>query len=90
MKADVLTLTEKAVEANVAAFDHLSPREKQVAKMVAFGRSSRVIAKALRISIKTLDVHKGRVRKKLGCESAEIPLVVFSALGVVLPFEVEL
>lgn len=90
MSTTKLTLTEAEVEANAIAFSYLTPREGQIAKLIACGRDRTAVGKALDISSKTVDVFLGKIRKKLECAgTGEIPLVVFSALGVALPFELE-
>jgi two-component system response regulator NreC len=63
-------MTEAApvsAEPNAAhpAWITLSPREVEVALMLARGDANREIAKALGISIKTVDTHRGHVLKKM-------------------------
>lgn len=43
----------------------LSPRERQVVQLVAEGQSTKQIAQALHISVKTAEFHRGRVMHKL-------------------------
>lgn len=43
----------------------LSPRERQVAQLVAEGKSNKQIAAVLRISVKTAEFHRGRLMRKL-------------------------
>jgi len=50
-------------------FDTLTPREREVMELVVDGKLSKQIARALRISIKTVDVHRSHVTQKLGVES---------------------
>jgi two-component system response regulator NreC len=45
--------------------ERLSPRERQVVQLVAEGKSTKGIAQALRISVKTAEFHRGRVMHKL-------------------------
>ena len=45
--------------------EQLSPRERQVLQLVAEGKSTKGIAQALRISVKTAEFHRGRVMRKL-------------------------
>jgi DNA-binding NarL/FixJ family response regulator len=47
----------------------LSPREKEVLKAVVEGRSSKEIAKTLRLSSKTVETYRSRLMKKLGVDS---------------------
>src|SRR5438067_1210606 len=44
----------------------LTPREREVIRAMVDGLPSRKIAEALGISIKTLDIHRANVRRKLG------------------------
>ncbi len=43
----------------------LTPREKQVLTLVGEGKSTKQIAEALKISVKTAEFHRGRLMKKL-------------------------
>jgi DNA-binding CsgD family transcriptional regulator len=47
----------------------LSPRERQVAELVAIGRTNKEIAAQLFISVRTADGHLGTVLRKLGLRS---------------------
>jgi DNA-binding CsgD family transcriptional regulator len=63
----------EAPPAAVDAAPGLTPRELQVASLVAQGRSSREIAEALVISERTAESHVEHIRAKLGVHSrAEI------------------
>ena len=44
---------------------HLTPRERQVLHLVGEGKSTKQIAEALHISVKTAEFHRGRLMKKL-------------------------
>src|SRR2546425_9340230 len=44
---------------------HLTPRERQVLQLVGEGKSTKQIAEVLHISVKTAEVHRGRLMKKL-------------------------
>ncbi len=48
-----------------SAASHLTPRERQVLQLVGEGRSTKQIADALHISVKTAEFHRGRLMKKL-------------------------
>lgn len=52
--------------AMVARFQHLSTRERDVAKLLALGYTNREIAEQFHISIKTVDSHRSNAVKKLG------------------------
>jgi DNA-binding CsgD family transcriptional regulator len=47
----------------------LTPRETEVANLLADGLQPRQIAKDLGISHKTIDIHRGKVKMKLGAKS---------------------
>ena len=55
-----------AVDAEFPALGPLSPREQQVAELLALGKTNREIAQSLSISVKTVDSHRGHALKKLG------------------------
>lgn len=50
---------------NERAGSDLTPRERQVLKLVAEGRSSPEIARELDLSVKTVEGHRGRIMAKL-------------------------
>ncbi len=47
----------------------LSPRERQIVQLVAEGKSSKEVADALNISVKTVETHRANVLRKLGLRS---------------------
>jgi DNA-binding CsgD family transcriptional regulator len=47
----------------------LSPREREVLKLIAEGKSRKEIGKILNISVRTLDTHRTNILLKLGCRS---------------------
>jgi DNA-binding CsgD family transcriptional regulator len=47
----------------------LSPRQREVLVAIAEGRSRSEIAKGLGISVKTVEVHRGMLQKRLGIKS---------------------
>ncbi len=53
----------------LAAIQHLTPLETQVASMVRQGMSTKVIATTLNISVGTVSIHRNHIRKKLGLNS---------------------
>jgi len=52
------------------ALSSLSPREREVARLVALGRPNKVIASDLDISEKTVHIHRQHVMEKAGISSA--------------------
>jgi DNA-binding CsgD family transcriptional regulator len=61
--------------------DSLTPRERQVAELIAMGFEQKDIAKQLHISPRTLDIHRGGVRAKLGVPVHGIPRIWFCAIS---------
>jgi two-component system, NarL family, response regulator NreC len=47
------------------SYDRLSPREREVLKLLAEGRSVKEIASLLNLSVKTVDAHKTNLMKKI-------------------------
>jgi DNA-binding CsgD family transcriptional regulator len=45
---------------------HLSPRQEQLLKLIAEDLTSKEIGKRLKISMKTVDFHRGELKNKLG------------------------
>lgn len=52
------------------SWDVLTLRERQVIKLIAEGYSNKMIARALSISVKTVEKHRGNLMKKLDLHSA--------------------
>ncbi len=50
-------------------WEHLSPREKQVLKLVALGHTSQEIAEKMGLSSKTVDTYRARGMDKLGLKT---------------------
>ncbi len=50
-------------------YPDLTERELEVAEAIARGVPNREIAKALGLSVKTVDTHRAHALKKLGCRS---------------------
>ena len=58
----------------------LTPRETQTAERIAMGMTQAEIAKELGISPKTLDIFRGKVKRKFKTTMHGIPRVWFCAL----------
>lgn len=58
--------------------DQLSARERQILQLMAEGRSSAYIARALSLSIKTVDTYRSRIMGKLGIK--ELPALIKFAI----------
>jgi DNA-binding NarL/FixJ family response regulator len=54
---------------------HLTPRERQLVKLVAEGNSNKQIARLLNVSIKTVETHRAAAMRKIGAKtSADLAL----------------
>lgn len=61
----VLDDSKKASAGSERSGDDLTPREREILRMVADGSSSPEIAKLLSLSVKTVEGHRGRIMAKL-------------------------
>lgn len=59
--------TQALSSAAAGGGESLTPREREVVSLVAAGRSTREIAAALGISVKTVETHRQHIMAKLGC-----------------------
>lgn len=58
--------THKAPPGEPSAYSSLGPREREVLQLVAEGKTSGETAKAMHISIKTVETHRRNITQKLG------------------------
>jgi protein AroM len=65
-----------------AMVESLTPRERQTAERIALGHTQAAIAKELGISPKTLDIFRGKVKKKFKTTMHGIGRVWFCAMAV--------
>ena len=49
--------------------DGLTPRERDVVGLVALGHTNREIAERLVLSVRTVETHRARIQRRLGCHS---------------------
>jgi two-component system response regulator NreC len=61
--------TAAVEEAQRAADDPLSDREREVLRLLALGHTNQEIAKMLYISVRTAETHRAHVLQKLGLGS---------------------
>jgi DNA-binding NarL/FixJ family response regulator len=59
----------QAVHAEVSPGDRLTARERQIVQLLAEGKTSKDIATALKISVKTADTHRANLMRKLDLHS---------------------
>src|SRR5271170_7026323 len=53
-----------------AKVPELTPRQKQVAELIALGKTTKEIAVALNIEVATADVHRANLYEKMGFHSS--------------------
>ncbi|MEO8367619.1 MAG: response regulator transcription factor [Candidatus Solibacter sp.] len=70
------TLQTPSGKPSTSAAD-LTDRQRQVLQLVAEGRSNREIAGILKVSVKTVQFHRGQIMRKLGVHSA-VKLTTFA------------
>jgi two-component system response regulator DctR len=71
MRHDARQREQAETEASVAArLAELTPRERQVMERVLAGDYNKTIADALRIAVRTVEVHRARIFEKMGVRSA--------------------
>lgn len=81
MKQDRAAAAKRAENASVTQrLDSLTQREREVLGLIVAGKLNKQIADELRISIKTVEVHRSRVMQKMGAASvAELVQLVLKA-----------
>lgn len=79
-----LVTTGRSLEEN--DYDRLTPREKQVFKLLAEGKTSREISTYLTISLKTAMTHRANLMEKLGMHSRS-DLIRYALREGIIPVE---
>jgi len=79
-----LVATGRSLDEN--DYDRLTPREKQVFKLLAEGKTSRDIAKYLTISLKTAMTHRANLMQKLNMHS-RADLIKYALREGIIPVE---
>ena len=71
MSARILdNLSGRRPRGSSSPIERLTDREFEVFQLIGHGKSTRDIAEQLHLSPKTVDVHRGHIREKLGLENA--------------------
>ena len=65
---DEMSVADGQSEAN--GVDALTPREREVLEAIIAGASNKVAGRKLRISPRTVEVHRARIMDKLGAKNA--------------------
>lgn len=69
-------LRQRAERAKLDAVHTLSPREIEVLRALATGKQSKVVAHELGLSIRTIDMHRARILKRLNVANIGAALVL--------------
>jgi len=78
--AELAATGETARRRESATIDDLTPQERQIAGLLAEGRTTREAAAAVFLSPKTVEYHLGHVYQKLGIRSREELAAAFEAM----------
>ena len=62
---DFNTGTTRMAELPETLFNRLTPREREIVRLLAEGKSSREVAESLNISVKTAETHRSNLMRKL-------------------------
>jgi len=83
LKRDVEVREQEARSRQVASLvASMTPREREVMDAVVSGKSNKMIAEELGVTIKTVEAHRARVMEKMGAESlAHLVHLVMAARG---------
>ncbi|HWE88007.1 MAG TPA: AAA family ATPase [Pseudonocardiaceae bacterium] len=79
--ADLLSGPQRFELSELSELSTLTNRETEIARIAATGRPTREIAAALRLSPRTVDVHLGRIYRKLGVGSRAELVRLMAQLG---------
>ena len=84
IKKDSMSRTNQArIDEIRRRYCHLTPREKEVMRLVASGHSNKEIARHLHISHRTIDVHRARLMEKMAANSLPELVYMASKCGVI-------
>lgn len=56
-------------EGRIPSYEQLSPREREIIRLIARGRTNKEIAKRLSISVRTVERHRSSIMDKLGLQN---------------------
>lgn len=79
----LLARTPRREDESHSAYDSLTPREREVLRLVVEGLSNKEVAGALEISVKTAEHHRGSLMRKLGLQNSVELVRYASKLGLI-------
>jgi two-component system, LuxR family, response regulator FixJ len=77
------SLQGRADRAKLAAVSTLSPREVEVLRALATGKSSKAVAHEMGLSPRTIDMHRSRILKRLDVANIGAALVLAKDAGLI-------
>lgn len=80
----IITIEDITYRKRIAIYNKLTPREKEVFKLVAKGRNRRIIAEALNIRPKTVDKHISNLTEKLNMRTKDEIVQFATLVGLVV------
>ena len=84
VETSILTQYAERVAARFAgAATPITPREREVLARIGQGQTNKVIAKALRLSVKTVEKHRSNLMRKLGLHNTAAVTVYAIRQGLV-------
>lgn len=75
-------LQEREAQGRIADLDKLSPREREILKASARGAGSKQVAYLLHLSVRTVEMHRTNIRKKLNVPNFGAALVLAQSGGL--------
>jgi DNA-binding NarL/FixJ family response regulator len=81
-----LVTTGRSIDETEDDYDRLTPREKQVFKLLAEGKTSREISKYLTISLKTAMTHRTNIMEKLNMHTRS-ELIRYAVRKAIIPVD---
>lgn len=82
----VSAVLQNSAEVGASSLDSLTARQREVLQMLAEGRSTKEIANALQVSVKTVESHRSGLMQRLGIYDVA-GLVVFAARNKLISLE---
>ena len=64
-------------------WNNVTAREREIAAAIGTGETNRSIAERLKISIKTVDTHRGHILKKVACKNNVELCLFLLRIGVI-------
>ncbi|HEX8962728.1 MAG TPA: response regulator [Rhodocyclaceae bacterium] len=74
--------SHQAQEAQRRRFEELTPRESEVLQLALAGHNNKEIGRALRISFRTVEIHRSRILRKTGASNMLELAKIASSLGM--------